>query len=449
MVFPGWLVFAGTELVNTTRAAAGARASGILVRDPCPALAASLADPPYSDPVTDQAPWLDTAIPASTGFYGLVGVKIDGAGTARTTRSWTELLGDGGVPGAVRRASPEIAVTVLALAADEEALSFGLGWLAAELHSGGEGGTVCVYAAAPTPRTDRCTGIPAVGWNPYAAGDALVRHLYEAVAIEGPQPAGAVARCADGVMQTWTWTMRAGVTGWWHAPKLVARNDTLLGPSDPLVWRDILPGFDPWGSYPDGTGWRDRCPRPVHVLDEDPYRAASLPAPVRTVPPTDAGNPNDPANWPQPGGHRYTAARSLLALDPGIVSDRLDLVPVISLGTGALSLRRLLIRWYDNPRDLSLRGDVVDPCLALEEVSIPWLPRGSELLLDGRIRRAAVSCPGGDELRPRRYGPLGRPAGWPEFSCGTPLIVEVSVDAASVAEDAWVEIHFAARQEAI
>ena len=45
---------------------------------PCADLVAEVSDPPFTDPVSDSAPWYDPAIPVSAHFLGIGGVDIEG-----------------------------------------------------------------------------------------------------------------------------------------------------------------------------------------------------------------------------------------------------------------------------------------------------------------------------------------------------------------------------------
>lgn len=453
MAFEGWLTFGGVELINNLRAGAYAAGSGIRVANHWPDLPASLSDAPYLDPVTDEAPWYDPSRPESKGFYGLVGLELIGASTGRVTRSWTELIGDGGVPGASRRASAEIEVRAVALAADRAALSYGLAWLASALRGqvcadSCAGDEVCVYAACPARpslRAEGCDlGSPDPTWDPVhggpeaPGGDQLLRRLYTAALTEGPQVTS-TSILSGGVAAQLRFVLRAGTPFWYSEPAFVIYADGVSGPSRPDTYRDTILDYDPYG-------WIEDCDTPVDCLAADPFCVVSAAPPAVAPAPPDPCFPNHPAN----GDHTFAAARAIFSIPRGTGADWLEKVPIIRLFTGSLPWYRLIVRWYDNPGGTACGPDL-NPCHACAEIQVPWVPRGSLLTLDGRTSRATLDCPGpGPELTtPRLYGPAGGPFRWPVFECSATLCCEIIGDVTSLAADAWMDIHMATRSDLI
>jgi hypothetical protein len=457
--------FAGVELINNDRARAYAEVVGIDVRNPAPDLAASLLDDPYVDPVTDDAVWVDPSLPESGRFYGLAGLEFDGAEEGTGARQWTELLSDGGVPGARRRRSNEIEVRAFMFAADDVAMTYGLGWLASALRgsvcaSSCTGDELCVYAAkpiaprllVPTPDGEPCgalTGTLDPTWDPVIGsangpgGDKLVRKLFNVATIEGPTVT-ARAQIADGLRFTVRWLMKAGTPFWYREPTLVASSNGATGPSDPLAYQDTIPDYDPWG-------WRAECPDPAPCLDFDPF-CVDPPAPPLLAPaPPDPCFPSDPRNNPpgEPDAHKFTAGRTIFRIPRGAGPDWLETVPVIRLYTGDQVAQRLIIRWYDNPRDVQC-GTWLDPCSACAEINVVWLPRWSQLTIDGRVQKAFVECPGANMQEPRLYGPSGGPMVWPVFECSTALCFEIILDTGfPQAQNSWMDVHLASRSDVI
>ena len=464
MVFAGWVSFAGVELVNTARAQAYAEAVGIDVRNPAPDLAESLGDAPYVDPVTDDAAWVDPSLPESGRFYGLAGLEIVGADEGTSTRQWTELLTDGGVPGARRRRSNELEVRALMFAADDAAMSYGLGWLASALRGSTcslscVGDDLCVYAAKPvaprlpaiTPDGDACgavLGDPDPSWLPVdgsmfgPGGDKLARHLYNVATIEGPQVT-ARNRIESGLMWSVRWVFKAGTPSWYTEPVFVARTDGDAGPSNPETYQDVRPNYDPWS-------WQEDCAQTQTCLDFDPWCASPPVPPLLAPAPADPCFPNDPRNNPpgQPNRHKFTAARSIFPVPRGTGPDWLEKVPVIRIFSGSLEFQRVIIRWYNNPRGVAC-GSWLDPCAACAEINVVWLPRSSLLTIDGRTERTTVDCPGGVVQEPRVYGLAGGPMTWPVFECSSSMCVEVISDAVTIAGDSWIDVHMASRTDVI
>lgn len=463
MAFEGWVSFGGVELVNNARAAAYAAGSGITVARWWPDLPASLGDVPYTDPITDDASWVDTSRVESRAFYGLLGLELIGAGKASTARAWTELITDGGVPGAGRRGSKEIEVRAVAFAADQAALSYGLAWLASALRGSlcgtdCAGDELCVYAACPTrpllPGTGGCDAQPLDPfWDPITGsengpgGDQLLRRLFTTALVEGPEVTG-ITHVTGGLTANVQFTLRSGTPYWYCEPVFVLRGDGLTGTSQPDVYRDTIAGYDPWS-------WQLTCPEPVNCLDGDPFCSVSAAPPAAAPAPPDPCFPNNPANNRadipgQPGQtHTFTAARVVFSVPRGTGADWLEKVPIIRLGTGSAPVQRLIVRWYDNPTEVPCGGNL-DPCDACAEIQVPWVPRGSVLTLDGRTSRASLDCagPGPELTAPRLYGPSGAAFRWPVFECSVALCCEVLVEAAA-APDSWMEIHMATRQDVI
>lgn len=465
MVYTGWMSFGGVELINNARAQAYAALVGIDVRNPAPDLAASLGDDPYLDPVTDDAVWVDPSLPESGRFFGLAGLEFLGAEQGTAARQWTELLTDGGVPGARRRRSNEIEVRAHMFAADDVAMSYGLAWLTSALRgtvcgTSCTGDDLCVYAArpvaprllVPTPDGDPCgvmSGSFDPTWDPIngsalgPGGDKLLRRLFNTATIEDPTVT-ARARIEDGLMFTVRWVMKAGTPYWYREPVMVAYGDGLNGPSDPFAYQDTIPNYDPWG-------WRDNCPDTAPCLDADPW-CVNPPAPPLAAPaPPDPCFPNDPRNNPvgQPNAHKFTAGRVIFRIPRGTGPDWFETVPIIRMYTGEQIVQRITVRWYDNPRDVQC-GSWVDPCSSCAEINLVWLPRNSRLTIDGRVQRAFVECPGANVQEPRLYGPFGGPLTWPVFECSTALCCEVIVDAAIPSSSkSWMDVHLASRSDVI
>jgi hypothetical protein len=457
MAYFGWLSFAGTELINNERASTYAALAGIDLRCDVPDLAASLGDDPYVDPVTDDAAWIDPSLPESGRFYGVAGLEFVGLQRSTSARSWSELLGDGGVPGGSRRASIEFEVRAVMVGVDEPAMSYGLAWLDAALRGSScttscEGDELCLYAARPTrprllvPGDGECVdtgGDPDTTWDPLLGndvapgGDALVRNLYRVATIEGPE---VTARrfVPGGAIWNVRWLVRVGTPWLFSSPRLVARREG--SGTNPAFYTDTVPDYDPWS-------WRDACPDTVSCLDEDPWCTVPVLPPLTAPAPPDPCFPNDPRNNPpdEPTRHRFSAGRIVFAIPRGTGGDWFDKVPVIRLFSGNLPAQRIIVRWYDNPR-AEVCGGGLDPCNSCAEINLVWLPRSSLLTLDGRVQAATVDCPGGVIQEPRLYGPSGGPLTWPVFECSAPLCCEVIMDSATVAENSWIDVSMVQRQ---
>lgn len=443
-MYEGWASFAGTEIVNTARAATYSR---INVTNRCTALAASLGDGPYTNPADDQAPWFDETLPESARFWGVVGLDFTGGANSTATRDWTELLSDGGVPGQLRRASREFPVKVALVAADEQALSYGLAWLASALRGSNcdtacTGDELCVYAACPAqpllPAGDLC-GTPDPTWTPAAGGDAVTRTLFNAALLTGPT-LSALARVSGGLVAEAGFTVKAGVPYFYRNPVTVLTGTLVQTNPQPGVYQDLLPNYDPWS-------WQFACAPAASCTDQDPYCADVLPI-LPPIPP-DPCFPNNPTS--NPSGYRFTAARSVFPIPKASGVDWLEKVPVLTFWTGSAAMRRLIVRWYPNPTAMPCAGGQLDPCSACAEINLPWLPASTVLTIDGRTSQAGMQCgggtPGSTTSQPRLYGPLGGPYAWPVFDCSAGMCVEILCDAASLARDSTLAFAIASRED--
>lgn len=89
-------------------------------------------DEAYSDPVTDEPPWYDPALPESGGFFGIIPTDIEGLSYNPTQRSAGE--GTSGFSLSKRHENGrEINVVAVAYADSCEAMDYGLAWLQATL----------------------------------------------------------------------------------------------------------------------------------------------------------------------------------------------------------------------------------------------------------------------------------------------------------------------------
>jgi len=447
MPYEGWVSYAGTELVNTSRTAVYSGVAGAGCA--CPALGEGLRDAPYTTPELDKAPWFDPSVVESGRFFGLVGLGIRGADTGTLEYQWTELLSDGGVPGAGRRGSKEIEVRALAAAADGAAMSYGMGWLASALRGSTcrdacFGDDLCLLAACPQP-----AGSYDLEWQPeagsqYAPGvDRLMRTAHNVTLLEGPEVTNRYFLGGQ-VIHELRFTLRAGVPYWYRQTLPVAKVFATQQPGEVGVYRDELPNYDPWG-------WQANCPAGVTCLDDDPFCVNPPVPPAAVVSPPDPCFPNDPRNNPpaNPNAHKFNASRIVFSVPRGVGTTWGEKVPVLQLFTGSLPWHRTIIRFYDNPAGQACGGNL-NPCDACAEINVPYLPRSTVFTLDGRVQRAYADCPGtGPLVEPRIYGPAGGPFSYPTFECSSGLCVEVLVSRDWLAFDGWFDMSMATREDAI
>lgn len=411
-MIPDYLDFACTEIVNSARASAYAERYCLLTDcAPCPGLAEAIDDLPYVDPVSDPAPWYDSAVPESASFLGVMGLTVSGFSQSTITRTPVQLVGNGAALGVARRAHREITYTVLLLVLEECALAYALEWLSAALQGAPcegscEGDEVGVFACCPE-----------------GAGGRELRHLYGVGLLSGPQLTA--ARYLDeGIIAEVTFTLAAAVPFIYREPLETLTNWVNLASGTPVsVDPDAVYGeceeADPCLSDP-------LCPPPF--------------LPVRAPVPVDACYPTGVANF----------YRNVISLSPVDQPEWLEAVPVLELETGATALRRLVVRFWANPLGSDCT-EVADPCAACTDIQIPYLPAGAKLVVDGRTQTAEVDCPSGvsgtSTSSPTLYGPLGGAFEWPIFSCATGLCIEILSTTATTAADARARVLLVPRSD--
>ncbi|MGW1840730.1 hypothetical protein [Streptomyces sp. NPDC002067] len=388
-----YMDLAGTEIVNSARAAVYARGRGVPVQcDPCPDIAAAVGDMPYLDPVTDEAPWYDAAVPESASLLGVLGLSVAGFDSSPISREPTQLIGDGAALGPMRRTHREIGYTVLLIAAEECALSYGLEWLSSALQgaacgSGACGGDeMCLFSCCPVD------------------GERELRHLYDVGLLDGPQVTETKYLGSGAVLATVTFSLAAG-TPWIYREPLATRSDGWVS----LGGGEIVPNFDPDQVY-------EQCLTPKPCLDDPlcppPALPPRPPAPVSPCYPTGLSD----------------FRRTRIQVSPLEQPSWLETVPVLEVQTGSTEMRRLVVRFWANPQGNDC-GDFNDPCNACTDVNISYLPRGSSLTVDGRVQRSVVECPqepiGTSTAAPTIYGPQGSNFQYPTFGCPTGLCIEV------------------------
>jgi hypothetical protein len=187
-MFNGWLMFAGTEVANATRTVAYVRdlLPALHMRNnySAPYLNIALADNPYTNPITDVAPWYDPDVPETGNFYGMFPLAMEGFTDATTSSTVGESIFDGGFVSQPRRGTREMRVSGVLVGKTEAALDAGMAWLksvtfGSECGSCG-GDEVCFLAYNPNVN---------VGTQPAAATtafNAAVRHLRDVTVTEGP-----------------------------------------------------------------------------------------------------------------------------------------------------------------------------------------------------------------------------------------------------------------------
>lgn len=255
-------------------------------------------------------------------------------------------------------------------------------------------------------------GAPAVGEAVVvpAEPDAMVR-----LTVQGTAPLGAVYGAVG-------WVDVAG-DGWslWRGGETVLMDDAMLSIGTLYGWfsgdtPDSADWMYTWLGTPNASVSQATAQDPDDV---DPLADPDCPPiPSPPAPPAIADNCiEEVGSW-----RRYWA---IISEDQ--VTEWLDLVPTITISTGALPARQVRVRVYRNP-------DALDPASfpatdwEAEQI-VSYIPASTVLTLDGVAQRVWAEVNGGDPISADRllYGSGGGPASWPVLSCGTAYLLSFDV----------------------
>lgn len=135
-MWDGYFDLDGVEIINVARTETYLENAGASWFKPLfktTNLVTLLADDPYVDPATDNAPWYDAAVPHSAEFYGVYPLDVDGLDNSSGSSAMIESILNGGQPGAVRFSSKSGVYNVILLAASSLGAAYGRQWLSRAL----------------------------------------------------------------------------------------------------------------------------------------------------------------------------------------------------------------------------------------------------------------------------------------------------------------------------
>lgn len=377
-MYEGYLSIDGVEVINAARTKTyiANHLPGVDVRCAIPdrALAALGAD--WTDPATDNAPWYDAGLTATSRFYGLFPGKVEGADDSTRKINVTELSGDGAVHSLPRFGSREIRFTVLAIAADGEALALGLAWLRDVLDTGcgPANGIGCLNREASlftaVPDTDNPTD--------------MLRTFYHVETLEGPTvntTFGSKRAAAVAV----EFTLSAGIP--W----------AFTQPGDPIsVSMDAGTTLQTDAA---GEDCSEQNTAYANFINDPYFTSIAQPPRAPTITPP---NLSPVSSW-----YRKTIPIPSVDMNhPGRV------VPMLILDAGPADLKQVRLRFYQNSNGLT-------GCGYDGEFLLSYLPANATMTIDGIRREVWVALsngavvPGGHLL----FGSDGNPFQWPTLSC--------------------------------
>jgi hypothetical protein len=404
---------------------------------PCPDLNMLLDDVPYTNPEEDNAPWYDPAVDESEDFAGVWVQQITGLQSSTITREYVRTVVNGAVPLSSFDAERVIAVTAYLAASSQQGLSYGLAWLASALRGSGDCDTnlctldsLCFLNSCPDFEGTQNDANDA--WNEFS------RYVFDVGLVAGPTMSEkrSLGSCGgkQNMLAKVEWTMTAGIPWIFSQPVLVGENLEFVPPSPP-----VGPDFCDvnWVSAPCSFGAPgSECPSDSGC-ETDPFCSFSSPPAAPQVP--------SPCSCVD----QITAATVQTAVAPGVMPTWLDMVPYIVINTGSAPMRRITVKFFQDPRGLGCVD--LNDCTDCGEINMTFAPRDSTVIIDGRAQSTTVICPGDTRSsgNTQMFGPAGIPLDWPVFSCSSGMCVQVLVDGDFYASDASVNVYLVSREDAV
>jgi len=418
MAWPGYFMFNGTEVINSTRVESYCRHFDVgwfraaYGEGDLPWL---LGESDYTSPLQDEAPWTDPDRLDSYDFWGVYPLNIEGLEDSTVEGVVVESVVDGGYVQKPRRKTRTAVFSAVLVGASECAVEYGLRWLRTALTSGPcfspdygvcGGADLCYLSCAPC--VDESCEESAT--DCYAK---VGRQLHDVTTTVGPVVTQKMAMTDGGCAWSVTWTMVAA-----NPAEFGVELPFVVGFLDPAVEVPYAGGVIPEGGVYDYFGHvdsDDACPVAVYTPVYDPTCDLLAPPPdVPTIVPTCF---SFPANYMR---YFFTLPAQFIPLWDQVV-------PIIKLSTKAEEARNVRLRFY---ADVFGTGDPnSDPCNYCGDIVISYLPPSSTLVLDGADRDIYIDSAG---IGRRRADSLatdssGRPMDWPEFSCGFGYVVTIDM----------------------
>jgi hypothetical protein len=136
-MFQGYLELGGTEILNAARAYGYSQTADCPVtwfKDPeCPEIADALGDAVYDYADISSAPWYDPAEEATSRFFGVYPLTIQGLDDSTAVGQSVQAIGNGGDIQRERFATRQVKVKAILVARGLDALESGMSWLAATM----------------------------------------------------------------------------------------------------------------------------------------------------------------------------------------------------------------------------------------------------------------------------------------------------------------------------
>lgn len=490
-MWDGYFTFDGTEIINAARTEAYAENAGkawLHGQYRRPDLYEFVGDAaPYTNPVTDNAPWYDPDIPESGDFLGFYPLNVDGIENSTRTSSVTEATIDGGTPGRLRHATKTPVFNGVIIGATQKGAQYGFDWLKRALL-----GAVC----SPTLNTESSIGVDLTYFSsepkretpnddPVGVVSALRRRLRKVVVNNGPTVSQRRLMPCGGMVIVCQFTAVAGSPYEYGDEKAI-----IQGYMDPSVANPYVPGITPGTADAAPTAWNEvECGTDTWEPIYDPTCPAlvvpptppAVPLGCFTAPPTwDRRKVTVPADevplWGEvvptitvrsPDGPSRTAnvvltqnsktvtaaAATFTAADVGstIESPSIPSGSTITAYTSGTSVtisqaataggteaatitkagpevRNVRFRFYEDPEGTADPADA--PCDFVGDAVVSYIPAGASLIFDAALQQVYVL----DNLGRRRradslvFSTDGSPVEWPSLTCGYGYVLTIDTE---------------------
>jgi hypothetical protein len=417
-MWPGYVLFNGTEVINATRTEAYARHAQLQWFKPVyeqPDLAWLLGEGAYSSPLQDDAPWTDPDRLDSYDFYGVYPLEITGFEDSTIEATITESVIDGGYVSRPRRKTRTTVFSAVLVGASQCAVEYGMRWLRSVLTMANcnsssygvcGGADVCYLGCEPCIEE----GCDQTAEECY---DKIGRSMHDVTTTVGPVVTAKMDMNDGGCAWSVTWTQTAA-----NPAEFGMERPIVIGFLDPAVEIPYAGGIIPEGGIYDSNGHVDddpACPTEVYTPVYDP--TCDLLSPPPDVPTVVPDCFDFPPNFRR---HSFSVPRQFIPLWDQVV-------PIIKLTTKGSEARNVRLRFYADT--FGVGNPENDPCNFCGDIVISYVPASSTLVIDGADHDIYLDSAG---IGRRRADALatdstGKPMDWPEFSCGFGYVVTVDM----------------------
>lgn len=460
----GYLVWNGTEVVNHARLQAYVDAGFAPNMDAldicgCPTLGPSL-DTTYVSPSADPAPWYDAAVPESAEFAGFWLLSVTGDDTRPTSRSVSQSVTGGGVFGRQRVTPRTIVVSGVLLGQSCCGVAYGLRWLGQALDGctapGCDGADLEILSCCPP--------------EDVGSGDLFAtygRTMRRVALSSGPT---VTRRAGDGCQAGCTadvifveFILTAAEPWAWTAPV------EMLSESVPLDEESSGDACVEWVLVAEGEGCTEQaaCCRlsacATGAVCGDP-NCATPSAPAVATPRSCYCLP-------------LAVNESCHEIETTAFGSVAEVLPIITVSAGSTDLRRLTISFYEKTDPdaeccVTVEGaltyddaattyddadvtydDATESAVDAERCNpaavyhVGYLQAGAEMVFDGQVRRALVTCNGISAQASDAWGLNGAPVDFSPLGCARTYCVVLEADALYLpADDATVTLELTGRE---